>query len=639
MMASKKSLLASGVALLASVALLAGTTFAWFTDSVVNTGNKIQAGNLSIGAYAYDLAEDGEGGFEIEGVNGGNPFKFETEGQNLKTDKNPIISDTLFEPGKSNAKLLKVENEGTLAAKIKVDFTVEDGGLTEALWFDFVKVENGEVKGNFTRRPMNTLETFAENLELPLLENGDNVQFILIYGMDENAGNAFKEKFFTADVRILATQHTYEEDGFGNDQYDKGATARVEDAAGFIAALERAFDGEEGLVIELTKDINMSGMSLPESAVMTNVVIDGNGYAIRSMTGSNLYYYAGSDNLVRNIRFVDCDLRYGVLGYGLADVSASSTDKLTAENVSVENSTTYGGGLLSYTGQGQVVFRGCTIDEDSVIASFSSGMYTGGFIGNGQRFVIEDCEMNGTVVGTNGGAGGFVGQGGYADAVIRNSRMNGTIRMYYQNGNVYVIAGSAGTVENVTYDNAQVRYVGSNTRVTAVGGTPLVGDIDMQEIPAVLTDDSIARENGKIVLKTGASEDVVTYKVSHLVYYSTRNADGTVSPNYSNTVHSDTVAAANVTDGVLAGAMRGVYQVVDALDAPDRTVFATTDATNAGKYVDGYYYLDARTQPDGSYSYLFGPEGSANVSLKVEAFDAEGILIGVVNQSYTFSDQ
>ena len=86
---TKKALLASGVFLLACAALLAGTTFAWFTDSVVNTGNKIQAGNLAIGAYAYDLAADGESGFVIEGVNGGNPFKFETTPQNLKTDKNP----------------------------------------------------------------------------------------------------------------------------------------------------------------------------------------------------------------------------------------------------------------------------------------------------------------------------------------------------------------------------------------------------------------------------------------------------------------------------------------------------------------------------------------------------------------------
>ena len=259
MKASKKSLLASGVALLASVALLAGTTFAWFTDSVVNTGNKIQAGNLAIGAYAYDLAEDGEGGFEIEGVNGGNPFKFETEGQDLKTDKNPIISEELFEPGKSSAKLLKVENEGTLAAKIKVDFTVEDGGLMEALWFDFVKVENGEVKGNFTRRPMNTLETFAENLELPLLEKGDNVQFILVYGMDENAGNTFKEKSFTVDVAILATQYTKEEDGFGNDQYDKDAKYPVITEAASAEEFKDALNSDVPITITVKEDIDSLG--------------------------------------------------------------------------------------------------------------------------------------------------------------------------------------------------------------------------------------------------------------------------------------------------------------------------------------------------------------------------------------------
>ena len=40
---TKKALLASGVFLLACAALLAGTTFAWFTDSVVNTGNKSEA--------------------------------------------------------------------------------------------------------------------------------------------------------------------------------------------------------------------------------------------------------------------------------------------------------------------------------------------------------------------------------------------------------------------------------------------------------------------------------------------------------------------------------------------------------------------------------------------------------------------
>ena len=48
MLKHKKSLLASGLALLVCFALLMGATFAWFTDSVSNTGNRIEAGELKI---------------------------------------------------------------------------------------------------------------------------------------------------------------------------------------------------------------------------------------------------------------------------------------------------------------------------------------------------------------------------------------------------------------------------------------------------------------------------------------------------------------------------------------------------------------------------------------------------------------
>ena len=50
----KRSIVACGAALAVSAAALAGTTFAWFTDSITNEGNRIQAGSLKIGGYAYD---------------------------------------------------------------------------------------------------------------------------------------------------------------------------------------------------------------------------------------------------------------------------------------------------------------------------------------------------------------------------------------------------------------------------------------------------------------------------------------------------------------------------------------------------------------------------------------------------------
>ena len=100
MKSTKKSLIFSALSLLLCCALLAGTTFAWFTDSVTNTGNIITAGNLAINAYAYDIGEGGES-FTITGVNNSMEFTFEVDAQaqDLKEENcPPIISDDLWEP-------------------------------------------------------------------------------------------------------------------------------------------------------------------------------------------------------------------------------------------------------------------------------------------------------------------------------------------------------------------------------------------------------------------------------------------------------------------------------------------------------------------------------------------------------------
>ena len=455
---AKKALLASSVSLLACAALLAGTTFAWFTDSVVNTGNKIQAGNLAIGAYAYDLAEDGEGSFKIEGVNGGAEFAFETGGQNLKTDKTPIINDTLFEPGDSNAKLLKVENAGTLSAKIKLEFSVMDGGLMEALWFDFVKVENGAAVGNFTRRPMSELESIADGLELPLLENGDNVQFILIYGMDENAGNGFMGKTFTADVTILATQYTGEKDGFGNDQYDKGAewplsvwdgvsataleqldkddaarTVSVGSAADFAGVAAAINAGElKGYTITLQTNIDLNGKAWTpisggtrdggsyEGENAFEGVFDGNGNTISGLTITTA---AGADDAVGLFGVVDggtvknlqlTDVNIDVPGSELAGaavgllVGGGTVDSVT---VSGRVKATRGNGGIV----GRVLKEGTVVNCTNHAEISGTGANVGGIVGaayytaEGREMRIENCVNTGAVTSTQGGVGGIVG--------------------------------------------------------------------------------------------------------------------------------------------------------------------------------------------------------------------------------------
>ena len=365
MKSTKKSLLASGLALLASVALLAGTTFAWFTDSVTNSGNRIQAGSLKINAYAFDLAADGTDSFTIEGVNGGEAFAFEATPQDLKKDTSPIINDKLFEPGKSNAKLLKVENAGTLAAKIKLDFTVNDGGLMDALWFDFVRVEKGEVKGEFTRRPMNELETIADGLELPLLKD-ENVQFILVYGMDESAGNTFMNKTFTADVTILAAQYTEEKDGFGNDRYDaaaewpvdpdkeaveNGNVVKIGDA--YYKDIQDAIDAaEEDETITLLCDVRSDSTITIDEKLTLSLDLNGKELRIASTDGTN------GDGIVNN----------GLL-------RKLTNGRLVVESSSFNCNGLVNNGIIGELNAEIVSWNGNAVDNRNTIAQISGGRY------------------------------------------------------------------------------------------------------------------------------------------------------------------------------------------------------------------------------------------------------------------------
>ena len=290
---TKKSLRTSGLALLLCITMLVGTTFAWFTDSVTNSGNKIQSGTLDIGAEAFDV---GTGGTQvtIPGVNGDQPITFEQTGADLEISTEPIINDSLWEPGKSSAKLLKVTNSGSLAAKVKLAFQVTDGGLQNALWFDFVKVaENGTVEGTFQKRPMSSLAAVADKVEVSLSAK-ESVQFVLVYGMDEGAGNEYQGKTFTADVIINATQLSEETDGFGNADYDKNATYPVADVQELEEALKSAQDGD---TIQLTGDLKLE----EAMSVNKNLTIDGNGNTI--ISEQPVYVGATNNVVIANVEF------------------------------------------------------------------------------------------------------------------------------------------------------------------------------------------------------------------------------------------------------------------------------------------------------------------------------------------------
>ena len=110
---TKKTLLTSVLSLVLCVAMLVGTTFAWFTDSVTSGNNIIKSGNLDVELWhcPNNQAQWGHGYDEAKGT--------EIEGDTalfLNADGKPI----LWEPGARAGETFRVKNAGSLALNFKL---------------------------------------------------------------------------------------------------------------------------------------------------------------------------------------------------------------------------------------------------------------------------------------------------------------------------------------------------------------------------------------------------------------------------------------------------------------------------------------------------------------------------------------
>ena len=219
---TKQSLLTSTLALLLCFAMLLGSTFAWFTDSVTSSGNKIVSGSLEVDLELLD--------------------KDTNKWNSIKENQAPIFNYTKWEPGFTDVKVLKVDNEGSLALKWKAVFVAENelsklanvidvyvlpyGVLSEAEASTKVAYPTDRAMPGYTR--VGTLAEFVETIEATTygsLKAGESAYLGLALKMQESAGNEYQKMDLggTFDIRIVATQDTVENDSFDN-SYDNGAT-------------------------------------------------------------------------------------------------------------------------------------------------------------------------------------------------------------------------------------------------------------------------------------------------------------------------------------------------------------------------------------------------------------------------------
>ena len=181
---TRRALLLSMAAVVMCVAMLTGTTFAWFTDSATTGTNQIQAGNLDIVLeYATEWDEAGVPSKWADANGKTLPF-LTVDGHKAKTYWEPGCTYQLPE--------LRVRNNGKLPVRFEYIINGFDGDskLREVL-----------------RRADTILQDETGDLEAPLPAGGTSLYFALTFHMDEAAGNEYQGLTAAGiGITVVATQ-------------------------------------------------------------------------------------------------------------------------------------------------------------------------------------------------------------------------------------------------------------------------------------------------------------------------------------------------------------------------------------------------------------------------------------------------
>ena len=237
---SKKSaLLLSFTSLLLCFAMLAGSTFAWFTDTATTGVNKIVAGNLKV---------------DIIGATDENHVE---KREFTKAGPTEAEAQIFWEPGcRYLTQGFRIANKGNLALKWKAQVNkgttaANEGGYDLLDVIDFYLVTSEDV---------NDMGTVLADFSGALKKTETSDVYYIKGVMKKEADNNYQN--LTLDgisITVYATQDTVENDSF-DDQYDKYATyapsnrryvvkthdeAKRAFAAGGSISFDHYFEGDE----------------------------------------------------------------------------------------------------------------------------------------------------------------------------------------------------------------------------------------------------------------------------------------------------------------------------------------------------------------------------------------------------------
>ena len=358
---SKKALLSSAFALVLSVVMLIGTTFAWFTDTASTAVNKIQSGNLKVGFQYWN----GEKYVDAK-------------------DATLFSEETLWEPGHTEVVYLKVINQGNLALKYRLNTIntfeyqyAKNSDGNQILLSKYLKIGIADGKnaaeGVYATRE-EAIAAAADNLVsydsctkdntlLPATtdsESADYFAFVVYMPTDVgNEANWDKSKSYGApwirfNLALNATQASYENDSFDN-KYDEGVPYP-------IAGVDANGTGE-AIYNELEKK-NPSILLGADAARSF-------GWFVRYTTTINLNGHSMTTNGYQSVIDVTANGNLVITGNGTLDASGGrdSVTAVTVDNggkLTIENGTFIGkeGNSCIYNAGGTVEIKGGTFKGD-----------------------------------------------------------------------------------------------------------------------------------------------------------------------------------------------------------------------------------------------------------------------------------
>lgn len=192
MKAVKRSIILCALSLALCVALLVGSTFAWFSDSITNSGNTITAGNLTA-QWSYRTLNDDTAAYEP-----------------VSEELALFSADTVWQPGEPHGYDFKVENTGSVDFEWELTIDLADtagesqNNLTDVL---VVYVDGVESEVGFTDGAVVINGTLVATDDETTAETDESsCEFSLAFAIHEDAGNDYQNGSVSFSLTLSARQ-------------------------------------------------------------------------------------------------------------------------------------------------------------------------------------------------------------------------------------------------------------------------------------------------------------------------------------------------------------------------------------------------------------------------------------------------